>query len=44
MARFDPTDFEWSVIQPMLPNKPRGVVLVDDRRMPNGIFWRCSDP
>jgi len=25
MARFDLTDFEWSVIQPLLPNKPRGV-------------------
>lgn len=23
--RFDLTDFEWSVIQPLLPNKPRGV-------------------
>jgi transposase len=36
MARFDLTDFEWSVIQPLLPNKPR----VDDRRVLNGIFWR----
>jgi transposase len=25
MAPFDLTDFEWSVIQPLLPNKPRGV-------------------
>ena len=40
MARFDLTDFEWSVIQPMLPNKPRGVARVDDRRVLNGIFWR----
>ena len=40
MARFDLTDFEWSVIQPMLPNKPRGVPRVDDRRVLNGIFWR----
>jgi transposase len=24
MARFDLTDFEWSVIAPLLPNKPRG--------------------
>ncbi|NSZ16470.1 IS5/IS1182 family transposase, partial [Agrobacterium vitis] len=23
--RFDLTDFEWTVIQPLLPNKPRGV-------------------
>ena len=25
MARFDLTDFEWGLIQPLLPNKPRGV-------------------
>lgn len=25
MARYDLTDFEWSVVQPLLPNKPRGV-------------------
>ena len=37
MARFD---FEWSVIQPLLPNKPRGVPRVDDQRVLNGIFWR----
>lgn len=40
MARFDLADFEWSVIQPLLPNKPRGVPRVDDRRVLNGIFWR----
>jgi transposase len=40
MARFDLTDFEWSVISPPLPNKPRGVARVDDRRVLNGIFWR----
>lgn len=40
MARFDLTDFEWSVIDPLLPNKPRGVPRVDDRRVLNGIFWR----
>jgi transposase len=37
VARFDLTDFEWSVIQPLLPNKPRGVSRVDDRRVLNGI-------
>ncbi len=40
MARFDLTDFEWSVIEPLLPNKVRGVPRVDDRRVLNGIFWR----
>src|SRR3981189_1573512 len=33
------TDFEWEVIAPLLPNKPRGVPRVDDRRVLNGIFW-----
>ena len=27
------------MIQPLLPNKPRGVPRVDDRRVLNGIFW-----
>jgi hypothetical protein len=38
MSRYDLTDFEWSVIEPLLPNKPRGVPRVDDRRVLNGIF------
>ncbi len=38
-GRYDLTDFEWSVIQPLLPNKPRGVPRVDDRRVLNGTFW-----
>jgi transposase len=29
MSRYDLTDFEWRVIEPLLPNKPR----VDDRRV-----------
>jgi transposase len=32
MARFDLSDFEWGVIQPLLPHKSRGVKRVDDRR------------
>ncbi|MCE6078597.1 transposase, partial [Agrobacterium vitis] len=27
-------------MQPLLPNKPRGVPRVDDRRVINGILWR----
>ena len=37
--RYEHSDYEWSVIRPMLPNKPRGVPRVDDRRTLNGIFW-----
>lgn len=39
MSRYNLTDFEWRVIEPLLPNKPRGVPRVDDRRVQNGIFW-----
>src|ERR687893_1296567 len=39
MSRYDLTDFEWRVIELLLPNKPRGVPRVDDRRVLNGIFW-----
>ena len=39
MARFDLTDREWAVIALLLPNKPRGVPRVDDRRVLDGIFW-----
>ncbi len=38
--RYELTDFEWSLIEPLLPNKPRGVPRVDDRRVLNGIYWR----
>ena len=31
---------EWAIIAPLLPNKPRGVPRVDDRRVINGILWR----
>jgi len=39
MARFDLSDSEWAIIQPLLPNKPRGVARTDDRRILNGIFY-----
>ena len=39
MYQYELTDFEWRVIEPLLPNKPRGVPRVDDRRVLNGIFW-----
>ena len=37
--RYELTDYEWAAIKPMLPNKPRGVPRVNDRRIINGIFW-----
>ena len=39
MARFDLSDAEWALIKPLLPNKPRGVARVNDRRVINGIFY-----
>src|SRR6478736_514362 len=37
--RYELADDEWIAIKPMLPNKPRGVPRVNDRRVLNGIFW-----
>jgi transposase len=40
LHRYELSDFEWAVIQPLLPNKPRGVPRAHDRKVLNGIFWR----
>jgi transposase len=37
-GRYGLTEFEWRTIPPLLPNKPRGVPRVGDRRVLNGIF------
>ena len=37
--RYDLTDFEWSVIEPVLPKGSPGPKRKDDRRVLNGIFW-----
>ena len=34
--RYELSDCEWTVIMPMLPNKPRAVPRVNDRRVLNG--------
>jgi transposase len=39
--RYELTDYEWVAIKPFLPNKPRGVPRVNDRRVLNGIFGSC---
>ncbi len=38
--RCELTDFEWTIINPLLPDKPRGVARADDRKVLNGIYWR----
>jgi transposase len=40
LRRYELTDAEWAIIDPLPPRKSRGVVRVDDRRVLNGIFWR----
>lgn len=46
MNRYELTDFQWSVIEPLLSNKPCGAPRVDDWRVLNGIMWalRSSAP
>lgn len=43
IGRFDLTDWEWSIIEPLLPGragtKGRGRPRKDDRRVLNGIFF-----
>ena len=39
IVRYEFADYEWIAIKPMLPNKPRGVLRVSDRRVLNCIFW-----
>lgn len=39
MARFDLSDEEWSVVEPLLPKKGRGPRRKDDRKVLNGIFY-----
>jgi transposase len=40
IRRYEISDFEWAIISLLLPNKPRGVARVDDRKVLNGIYWR----
>src|SRR6516164_11115792 len=40
--RYELTDREWAAIKPMLPNKPRGVPRVNDRRVLNGSSGSCD--
>jgi transposase len=40
--RYELSDYEWTAIKPMLPNMPRSVRGVNDRRVLNGIFGFCA--
>jgi transposase len=43
IRRYELSDFEWSIIAPLLPNKPRGVARVDDRcQLPGARETRLS--
>lgn len=37
--RYEFSDDERTAVKPMLPNKPRGVRRVNDRRVLDGISW-----
>ena len=39
--RYELSDYEWSVIRPMLPNKPRGIPRVDG---PAHSQWHLLGP
>jgi transposase len=38
IMRYELSEYEWTAINPMLPNKPRGVRRVNDRRVLNGPY------
>jgi transposase len=37
--RYELTEYDWTAIKPMLPNKLRGVPSVNDRHVLNSILW-----
>jgi transposase len=37
-VRYQLTEYEWTAIKLMLPNKPRGVPRVNERRVLNGML------
>ena len=46
MARYDLTDFEWSVIEPLLPMDRQGPKPKNNRQILNGMFYilRAGSP
>ena len=39
MARYDLSEAEWRIVEPLLPPGGRGPARTDDRRVVNGIFY-----
>ncbi len=39
MARYDLSDEEWRLVEPLLPKPGKGKHRGDDRRVANGIFY-----
>lgn len=39
MARYDLSDLEWRIVEPLLPGVGKGKPRTDDRRLINGIFY-----
>src|SRR6516162_8864590 len=42
IMRYELADHEWAAIKPMLPNKPRGVPRVNDRRFSMASSGSCA--
>jgi transposase len=38
LHRYELSDFEWSISQPLLPNKPQGVPRGYERKVMNGFY------
>jgi hypothetical protein len=41
--RYELSDYEWTAIKPMLPNKSRGVSQINDRGVLNGTSLKSFD-
>lgn len=39
MARYDLSEAEWRIVEPLLPSVGKGARREDDRRIVNGIFY-----
>jgi transposase len=42
IRRYEISDFEWSIMSPLLPNKPRGVAQVEDRKVLTAFIGGCG--